>query len=253
MPNSFTLEDDEPVSASPESSEILEAMPEPQQHAIDAATQTAEETSNAQPDNGNPASTVDDSVWNPAIHATGRDGKGIRTKSGGWRKRRGKAGQPSQVHTGSSNVVRPEPVADDASARAAGAAAAASVFMLGRAFGGESWSPTADEVKLQSDAWGNYFVAKGVTDFPPGVALTIALASYAGPRFFTPETKQRAGVIKHWFSVRVAKWRVKKELKKRGISAVVSIKGSKSSDVYDSILVDGKPFNEAAAEMNKPK
>lgn len=244
----FSLDDDQP--ASPESAEILGAMPEPQQHAIDAATG---DTENAPPTDSVDSVTHDDSVWNPAVHATGRDGKGIRTKAGGWRKRRGKAGQPSSIHTGSTNVVQPEPVADTTSQRAAGAAAAASVFMLGRAFGGESWSPTADEVSMHSDAWGNYFIAKGITDFPPGVALAIALASYAGPRFFTPATKERAGVIKHWFSVRVAKWRVKKELKKRGISAVVTIKGSRSPDVYDSILVNGEPFNMAAAEVKKDK
>lgn len=240
--------DEDPTQAASESSDIIAGMPEPQQHAIDAAA--LEDETNAGPTGEAQADSAGE-AWNPAIHSTGADGSGIKTAKGTWRRRRGAGAGPRRQ----SQVVRP---ADNSStlqaeansaaliaqARAAGAAAAASIFMMGRCFGGEDWAPSADEVTLQTDAWGNYFVAKGVTDFPPGLALSIAVLGYAGPRFFTPKTKERVGTIKMWFAIRVARHKVKKALKKRGIVASVTIAGSQSANAYDSLLINGKPFNE---------
>lgn len=246
MPDTFTLDDDNGQPSTAESADILESMPFPQQHAIDAAGAGTGDESTVEADVDSAGDT-----WNPAIHATGADNKGIKTAKGVWRKRRGQAGQVSKIggkpSTGSPVIQQPQVDTQaqlNAQARAAGAAAAGSIFMLGRALGGEDWAPTSDEVTLQSEAWSNYFMAKGIYDFPPGLALFIAVSGYAAPRFFTPKTQERVGTIKHWLAIRIAKRRVKKALKKLGIEAVVTIKGSKSADVYDSILVNGQPFND---------
>ena len=258
----FELDDSPPAApdqpGTPESAEILDNMPEPQQHAIDAAQSQATEAQS------NEEGEKDDSgeVWNASIHATGSDGKGVRTAKGLWRRRKGTGAGPRTA----SKVYRPADGKADqakseaaqklaeqtqAACRAAGGAAASSVFMIGRIFGGDKWSPTEPEVILQTDAWAAYFQAKGITEFPPSLAVCIAVAGYAGPRFFLPESKERMGSIKHWFAIRIAKRRVKKALKKRGIEASVTIKGVQSTNVYDSILIDGKPFNES--EYNKPQ
>lgn len=254
----FSLEDDAPPASS-ESAAILANMPEPQQHAIDAETRNQAEAAGVEnaPPTPPPNALLDAAgvVWDPAVHATGKDGKGVPRADGTWRARRGVAAHRSTVG-GTSRVATPvqdttkEQAMALAQCQAAGGAAASSIFMLGRVFGGEKWQPTEAEVKIQSDAWTAYFQAKGVTEFPPGFAVAIAVAGYAGPRLFLPETKERAGRIKHWFAVRIARRRVQRELRKRGIEARVTIKGSTSADVYDSILIDGKPFKENGARSN---
>lgn len=242
MANEFSL-DDEP--ASPESAAILEAMPEPQQHAIDASTEAQNESHGIKEPVSILGGDLDTAgvAWDSSIHATGKDGRGVKTASGAWRKKRGVAGQTSKVAKPVQQVAA-EQAASTANATATGAAIAGSIFMLGRTFGGEKWTPTSDEVKVQTDAWANYCIAKNIGDFPPVVAVCIAVLGYVGPRLFIPETKERAGKIKGWFSIRVARWRVKRELKKRGIVANVTIRGTQSENAYDSILVNGQPFNE---------
>jgi hypothetical protein len=238
-----------PASAA-ESSEIIDGMPEPQEHVIQQMQGESTDATGDTSDMGSGDKDAAGEVWDPAKHATGKDGKGVKTANDLWRRRKGLGGiaRPSSVHRPPNKEAQEQAQktaeALNAQARAAGAAAAASIFMIGRAIGGEDWNPTEPEVRMQTDAWGNYFVAKGITDFPPGIALSIAVLGYAGPRFFTPKTRERAGAIKHWIAVRIAKRRVKKALKKQGIDAVVTIKGVNSANVYDSILINGKPFNE---------
>lgn len=249
MPFDLGTDDQGDGASSPESAEIMGDMPEPQQHAIDAAAAQSitEEAPNA-------PGEIDDSgeAWNALIHATGKDGRGVRTVKGVWRRRKGTGSGPrtaSKVYkpadnTASEAAAKAQEIAQ-ASARATGAAIASSMFMIGRSFGGEAWKPTPDEVSINVDAWSAYCLAKGIQDFPPGIAVCIATLGYVGPRLFMPETKQRVGTIKQWIAVRIAKRRVKRALKKRGIIANVSIVGTAGSNPYDSILVDGKPFNES--------
>lgn len=234
--------------ASPESSEIIDNMPEPQQHAIDAA---ASDDVAAQQEVSNASGQTDDSgeVWNAAIHATGKDGGGVKTVKGLWRRRKGTGSGPrtaSKVYKPADNsaseaAAKTQEIAI-ASARASGVAIATSMFMIGRAFGGEAWAPTPEEVAANNEAWSAYCLAKGIHDFPPGIAVCIVTLAYVGPRLFIPETKKRVGTIKQWFAVRVAKYRVKKELKKRGVKAHVSIEGAAGVNPYASILVNGKPY-----------
>lgn len=245
-----------PTTEEPESAGIIDERPEPQEHAIQANSDSTESQPQSSDTVGlfsNETGDKDDAgeVWNAATHATGKDGKGVKTAKGLWRRRKGTGSGPraaSKVykpadHTAAQAEAKAQEVAS-AGHRMAGTAIASSIFMLGRAFGGEHWAPTPEEVTQNSDAWTAYCAAKGIQDFPPGVTVLIATCAYAGPRFFQKETKERVGTIKNWFAVRVARWRVKKALRKRGIEAKVTIQGSAGNDPLDSILVDGKPFNE---------
>lgn len=97
-------------------------------------------------------------------------------------------------------------------ARYAGVAAASSLFVVCRGLGGEEWQPQKNEAQgideraeMQS-AFGDYFVSKGWTEFPPGVALSLCLGMYAAPRFTLPQTQSRikSAWVKtgQWFSRR---------------------------------------------------
>ena len=212
--------------------EIIGQMPEVQEHAIaQREQQEAEADANAERD-------INGTAFDPALHT------GSKLKSGAWRTRKNAATNPGSSVAASrkKSVTRGAdfaPAVDNtnaekiAAANAAGAMAASAVFMMCRGFGGKEWEPSETEVAMQSSAWGAYFYAKDISDVPPGMMLCIALGSYAGPRFQMPETKAKVSPVKTWVALRVARSRLKKELKKRGINARVTIE--------DGVLkVDGK-------------
>lgn len=218
--DSFSFDDEAADSAA---SQIIGDMPTPQEHAIAAheAKEAAEAASVEVDDEGTP--------FDPAIHT------GTKLKNGTWRKRK----NPGSVSP-RSRVARPrgesfeqvspeqqQAVQLETQARAAGAAAAATLFMLGQMIGGPEWQPQPEEIELQNKAWGDYFVAKGHTDFPPGLALTVAIVGYAGPRFMMPETQSRVSKAKAWIALRLTKWKVNKEYKRRGVKMRARIEGGK--------------------------
>lgn len=240
MANTFTLEDSEqPLSG--EAAEIIGDIPEVQQHAIDAFEQTQEtkedaNSGSAKPDNAGV-------LFNPSLHASGDDGNGIITARGTWRKKRGTGSRVAssvaskttkEVSPASGANASPAPLTSEqiAAARQAGIAAAESMFMCGRMLGGEEWNPMVethvlsdgkktvlDERTYHHEVWGNYFVAKGVTDFPPGLALFMALSMYVGRRVNQPVTAKKVKGVKN----RLKAWWIKRALKKKGIKAEVTI------------------------------
>lgn len=227
-PETFSLEDDPTAEAA---ADILDRLPEVQEHAIQQ-----HEAAAAQADADVPRD-IDGVPFDPKIHT------GTQLKNGRWRMRRGAvAGSTVGKSRRESATQTVDPQAEkrallESQSRAAGAVAAASVFMIGRALGGREWEPRTDpvnEVEMMQTAFGDYFVAKGVNDFPPGVALTVALAMYAAPRFAMPETQTRMQRFKSWVSLRIARRRLRAELRRQGIDAQVTIKDG-------ALYVNGQP------------
>lgn len=219
--------------------ELAQAMPEVQEHAVQQAAreQSAQEAA--------PTDKAGD-VFDPARHVVGADGKGILTVRGTWAQRRGrKAGNSTPVTT--ANTVRnstlggpaapasPQQMqvmqqqAQEAQARASGVAAAELLFALGQMIGGEEWAPMEnktiglDERPLMHKAFGDYFVATGKTDIPPGMALTVCIIGYAAPRFAMPKTQTRFAKIK----AAVVQWWTNRKLRKMGMEATVAPKEEK--------------------------
>lgn len=198
--------------------DILGSMPTPQPAAMEQAR--AENASTEPNPTATPSGETDSSgaAWNPEIHATGADGKGVKTAKGEWRRRRGAAGRSSVVGRKAADV--PPAQQNDTAARAAGVACAHSLFMFGRMLGGEEWAPRKieekgtvllDESKMMEQAWGDYFVATGKTDFPPGLALTMACSAYILPRFTMPMTKSRIQKAKEWAVHKYVSWKMRKQ------------------------------------------
>lgn len=210
MDPEFTLEVPEAVAAAGDA--ILSVMPEPQQHAI------AQHESEQQEAEDNAQRDANGEAFNPAIHS------GSLLKNGTWRRKKS-AGPNTSARAGtigrgkrSNATVGDAPAQPDnsaeVSARAAGIAAAGAVLMIGVAVGGEEWQPRKDPIderEMLTGAFGDYFVAKGVTDFPPGVALFLALSMYAAPRFTMPQTRTRMQRFKDWIAIKVLTRRMKKK------------------------------------------
>lgn len=176
--------------------------------------------------------------FDPALHASGADGKGVKTSKGLWRKKKGTG---SRIGTGTRAASRAaaeqkqkeELTQSELAARAkmAGQVAAMSQFMVCSALFGPEWKAlvqvvsvpdglggetkvTLNELEEQSALWANWMLATGRTDFPPGIALTLGILSYASRRFTMPETQRRAGKMKEWFAAKIAKWRVRRAERK---------------------------------------
>lgn len=200
---------------------IIENSPDVQQHAIDeAARQRATEESQI---------PVDDHgvKFDPKIHT------GSKLKSGHWRTKKGagstlgKSAKQSTPKAGGELVMT---VAQEQQSRMAGAAAANMMFASLTMFFGEEWKPRTekeagfDEKKMTEDAFGDYFVSKNWSDFPPGVTLAFVLIGYSFARLNMPKTKEKVSGFKTWIGLRYARYKLKKEFKKAGIVARVEIK-----------------------------
>lgn len=232
-PDDFNLDGDETAANAADS--IMESAPVADEALI--ATSAPADNPEAIPQSPAPSEDTDAAGerWDAAKHSSNKE----KTSKGLWRKRRG-VSSGSRVNKPDTALVdqAKERQAAEARARAAGITAAHSIFLLGTAFGGEEWKPREQPISeraMMEEAWSNYFVAKGVTDFPPGVALCMALCMYAAPRFTMPQTQERARGIKQWIALRIARRKLKKELKKRGIVAEVEIRDG-------VIFLDGREY-----------
>ncbi len=153
--------------------------------------------------------------WNPELHATSATtGRGVKTAKGVWRKRKGLKGTESRIGAGASSSA---PKADPAEvarsnselqARKGGEMMATLMIRISCGIGGESFIPKVieapggikfNEHEMLSGAFGDYFVATGKGDLPPGWALLGALCMYYLPRLQEPQVKARVGGIAGWF------------------------------------------------------
>lgn len=192
--------------------ELVNEIPEPQQHAIDQAI------ADTKKENPESIAVEVDGLgipWNPAEHATdSKTGKGILTAKGSWRKRRGLKGSPSYLNTGAATAPS-EPKEDptvtekrtlEQQNRMAGVMAGTMLVRISTAVGGKEFLPrtisaagvTYNEEEFLQNAFGDYFVAKGISDIPPGMVLTSALLMYYMPRFQEPAVREKGGKFVHW-------------------------------------------------------
>lgn len=192
-------------------SSLVDELPPVQQHAIDSAAEDAAIESPVE-------STASPDAFNPLIHATGSDGNGVKTRTGAWRKKRKSKSQESTIGA----PVETGPSKSEVSARAGGIAAANLLIVMGIGIGGDEWHPRVDqstgmdEKRMLETAFGDYFVATGKADLPPGWALAAAIGMYTLPRFYMPKTKQRVSNVWQWFKAKWVSWR----LRKHGLKAV---------------------------------
>jgi len=178
--------------------------------------------------------------FDPLIHVTDSDGVPQTGAGGKLKLKPGRRGG-SKI-TASVIGAQGKQKASQQSARGAAVAATGAVFMLGQIVGGEEWQPLVmdhpeygryDEKERIEDAFTDYFVAKGVEDFPPGVALSLALAPYVMMRLGMPQTQSR---------IKAATGAIKRRLKK---DAPRSNTRHDSKREKHSSETDGKAISEA--------
>lgn len=235
----FTLDDDEgsapsqkPIAGAGDvdaaAAAIAASAPEPTQHAQDFT----DGNSSTADTNGSVGADLDSAgvPWSADQHASTK----AKNKDGTWKKRRnvGKVGASTKEQTKVAAAAEATTQEQAGRAMMAGRVAATSQFMVCSAIFGPEWRAivqviavpdgtggevkvTLNELEEMSDLWGKYFIASGRTDFPPGVALTMGILSYASRRFTMPETQRRVSSFKEWAAARIAAWKVRRAEKKR--------------------------------------
>lgn len=196
--------------------ELADTMPEPSPHAIAAEKEKESAKRAAWADYRDAAGNP----FDPDLHVTDSEGAPVLTKTGKLRRRPGRKSADSKKPGGRVGGLS---VPDDSArrlreqARANGIAAAQATFTLGVAIGGTEWAPMRDDERgideraYMESAYAEYFEAKGLQDIPPGVALTIALTSYAAQRFTMPKTQTRMQRAKEWIAKKIAARKVRKK------------------------------------------
>jgi hypothetical protein len=126
--------------------------------------------------------------FNPSLHAVGKDGQPVLTKTGKFRKQRvvstvGKTQNPAQK-AGVTSIVNGGIGTNEGQRKMAANVATDSTFAFGMILGGTAAKPIVD-LKTGVDeryqlfcTWDNYLKAKNINDIPAGVALAIGLSGY---------------------------------------------------------------------------
>lgn len=194
-------------------SDLVSTMSAPQPHAMEAARKEVEGA----------ASDKFGHAFDASIHATNADGSPKLTPTGRFAKLSKSTRESTLRVPGKSPATSPAvpaSVSKEVAARASGKGAA-NLFIMGcLVIGGEEWMPQADprtgmnEREMLEAAFGDYFVATGKTDLPPGWALAAGIFMYAGRRFAMPKTQSRIAKAKSWL---VAKYVNFKNRKQKGV------------------------------------
>ncbi len=184
-------------------------------------------------------------VFDPKLHAVNSEGAPSKTVLGNFRKKRGL----SSVSMTNKAIKEQQQTAEQKqSARAAGQLAADMFVGTAVTVFGEEWIPVGPKGKQEiatfnehenlRRAFADYFEAKGISDFPPGMALSIAVTGYMMPRLAGgKETKSRLAKAKVWIT---EKYQAMKDRSK---------KDAAQSDTRD----DGKRENNAGKATSGDK
>lgn len=150
-------------------------------------------------------------VWRlkKATGATGTDSTG-----GGTQSKLGTVG-------GNADSAKTAPASKEIAARAGGKGAANLFIMAGVGVFGQEWLPRIiiddkknvllDEKLMLETVFGDYFVATGKADLPPGWALAAGLAMYTMPRFAMPATKTRIQRVKDFIVAKFIQFKARKK------------------------------------------
>lgn len=140
-------------------------------------------------------------LFDPAIHEADELGIPRRTADGLFRRKRGRR---SGVSYGLDSGTAAETVSEGCilprtEAVKAGKATAALIYSFGQGVFGDEWTPVKsgglDEKEYVSNAFADYYEARGCIKLPPEVGLILAVGTIFGPRLFLPQTKAKISVV----------------------------------------------------------
>lgn len=215
----------EPNNAGP-FGEHIEDMPEPQEHAI--ASEQAEEAEAVK--NAGDARDKQGNSFDPDIHVTDDHGNPAFNIDGSLKRKRGrkKGAAAANSYLGTAGAERQDREPDKATEaagpdyRAAATGIVSVHYALSAQLGGGAEELRKGEFEEGVSVWERYCEAKGMQDFPPGVAVTFwslsfFMARYQQRKQFQENVKGIGGKLKggiRKLRERMANRRKKKQAKK---------------------------------------
>lgn len=172
-------------------------MPDVQSHVIDTESKPQEKS---------PATDKHGRTFDASLHETDASGAAVLNADGAFRARRG-----PKVGRKQSRAVDASQIPDNP-----GRAIAESIFAIGVLIGGEDFVPIEDAARgvneraTMTAAWEGYCQQKDIKDFPPGIALAMAMMGYVVPRFYMEKTKSRFSRAKDWLGAKYLNWKEKR-------------------------------------------
>lgn len=190
--------------------EVIDQMPEPSEFADSIESPIT----NDQPSDGSdftfdtgtpstepigaPVQDQSDEIFNPAIHCVDANGNPKRTKSGKFRRKRGKAG----VY---ASVTAPQSI-DSVKMQNAAAAAQVSVaatFLAGQiCFGPEGQPEPGEPEQMQAAYQQFYYLSETPIQVPPWALVFMVSSSYIAKRMAKPEPRNRVLAGIQWIQDR---------------------------------------------------
>ena len=207
---------------------LLNAAPGVSEHVVQREQTEIEEKENA------PVTDKFGTVFDSAVHCADENSQPVLTTTGAYRRKAGRKATgdnisrpavKSQLGTApNASNEGPVAVSQVPGAIAAGKVSAAMLVQLGMMIGGDEWHPVVlkdqgiNEMESLEIAFGNYYQSKGMADFPPGVALCLAIGCYAAPRFVQPKTKTRLERLKTWIAGKFDKKKAPEKIEEKPAS-----------------------------------
>ena len=181
---------------------------------------------------------TDGVVFDADLHATDKEGNPSKTKTGKFRKKKGASKVATKDPQKVEAVVKRKQGLIMASNLAAG-----TFINVNCAIFGDEWLPEASEEYNEQEmlvrAFYDYMDAKEIEDFPPSVALAMALGSYSVRRLNKPTTKSRFQRLKETI---IGKFLVWKGSRKNGAHVGTRKDGERKDDTNKT---DSKPSEKA--------
>lgn len=204
----------EAIENQPEVSPVAEnAMKAEQPQTMDSF-KVEPQTIHLPPANSPVGTQATPEIFNPEIHQTDASGNPVYTQAGGFAKKRGrKPGQrnrPDSSYNPGAGVID----TDNEKIQKAHACAVTVVgimFMVGRAIGGEEFTPIVDantghnEPKMLTDAWTQYFMTSEVESIPPWLGVAVASLAFILPRTVMPQTAGKLTRLWDWICSKFSK------------------------------------------------
>lgn len=162
---------------------------------------------------------------NPAAETPAPDAKPVKRGRGRPKGSTKPKAQAAPYVATESDLAMPEAVdglmgADDTTTadmrrKQAAQAATALVQTTGMIVAGDDGKMSKPEFMATSEAFDGYFAVKGIEDFPPGIALGMALGSYYVRVLTTPQAAPKAAMAWAWIKSKATFWRRKKPAPQR--------------------------------------
>lgn len=196
--------------------EHMSSMSPPSEHAIAAEKEDNEKLSGLVDKSGTP--------FDAEQHATDDEGQPLKTAAGNWRKRPGRKkgdGPRSTLNTKNNGSATKQETGQSEASYVSAVATVDSMGMLAQMLGGNEYqykrvlgedgkTVLVDERENGVQAFTAYYEQKGVTDIPPGLAITIWAMMYIAPRL--SQDKRAHNKFKmawHWFLSKITRKKVK--------------------------------------------